>query len=195
VVYTSGQYIHYPNHNPSIVTPSRNNTRGLISLWPYKENNKLWDWNNLFTLHIPPEVSQTYDFFNPSKKNYFGCAANRIIRNRKSQNLSAPPPLCVHIRSIYTFCRAITQAVSRRFSTAEARVQPRVWSWEVLWWTKVALGEVFSENFGFPCQSTFHLLLHNHLHYHPSLAQYATSDRSANNLTNQIIIIIPRGMR
>jgi hypothetical protein len=23
---------------------------------------------------------------------------------------------------------------------------------------KVALGQVFSENFGFPCQSTFHLL-------------------------------------
>jgi hypothetical protein len=27
------------------------------------------------------------------------------------------------------------------------------------------------ENFGFPCQSTFDLLLHNHLHYHPKLAQ------------------------
>jgi GR25 family glycosyltransferase involved in LPS biosynthesis len=26
----------------------------------------------------------------------------------------------------------------------------------------VALGQVFSENFGFPCQSTFHLLLYNH---------------------------------
>jgi hypothetical protein len=31
-----------------------------------------------------------------------------------------------------------------------------------------------SENFGFPCQSTLHLLLHNHLHYHPRLAQVAT---------------------
>jgi hypothetical protein len=27
-----------------------------------------------------------------------------------------------------------------------------------LGWTKVALGQVFSENFGFPCQYTFHLL-------------------------------------
>jgi hypothetical protein len=27
---------------------------------------------------------------------------------------------------------------------------------------KVALGQVFSENFGFPCQSSFHRLLHNH---------------------------------
>jgi hypothetical protein len=32
-------------------------------------------------------------------------------------------------------------------------------------------GQVFSDNLGFPCQSTFHLLLHNHLHYHPRLAQ------------------------
>jgi hypothetical protein len=30
---------------------------------------------------------------------------------------------------------------------------------------KVALGQVFSEYFGFPCQSSFHWLLHNH---HPS---------------------------
>jgi hypothetical protein len=49
----------------------------------------------------------------------------------------------------------------------------------------VALGQVFSENFGFPCQSTFHLFLHNHLHYHPRLAQQARSGRIANNLTNR----------
>jgi hypothetical protein len=45
--------------------------------------------------------------------------------------------------------------------------------------------QVFSENFGFPCQSTFHLLLQNHLHYHPRLAQQARSGRCANSLTNQ----------
>jgi hypothetical protein len=28
---------------------------------------------------------------------------------------------------------------------------------------KVALGQVFSEYFSFPCQSSFHQLLHNHL--------------------------------
>jgi hypothetical protein len=49
----------------------------------------------------------------------------------------------------------------------------------------VALGQVFSENFDFLCQSTFHLLLYNHLHYHPRLAQYARSGRSANSLTIQ----------
>jgi hypothetical protein len=29
---------------------------------------------------------------------------------------------------------------------------------------KVALRQVFSEYFGFPCQSSFHQLLHNHHH-------------------------------
>jgi hypothetical protein len=29
---------------------------------------------------------------------------------------------------------------------------------------KVALGQVFSKYFGFPCQSSFHHLLHNHPH-------------------------------
>jgi hypothetical protein len=66
---------------------------------------------------------------------------------------------------------SIAQAVSRRLPTEAAWVKTRVWSCGILWWTKVALGQVFSENFGFPCQSTFHLLLHNHLHYHPRLAQ------------------------
>jgi hypothetical protein len=63
---------------------------------------------------------------------------------------------------------AIAQAVSRRLPTAAARAQNRIWSCGILWWTKVALGQVFFENFGFPCQSTFHLL---HLHHHPRLAQ------------------------
>jgi hypothetical protein len=67
--------------------------------------------------------------------------------------------------------RAIAQAVSRRLPTAMARVQTRVWSCGILGWTKVALGQVFSENFVFPGQSTFHLFLHNHLHFHPRVAQ------------------------
>jgi hypothetical protein len=35
---------------------------GLISLWLYKENNKLRDWKNVFTLYIPPWAPRTYDF-------------------------------------------------------------------------------------------------------------------------------------
>jgi hypothetical protein len=53
----------------------------------------------------------------------------------------------------------------------------------------VALGQVFSENFGFPCQSTFHLLLHNHLYYHQWLAQWASSARSLTPLQIKKIII------
>jgi hypothetical protein len=39
--------------------------------------------------------------------------------------------------------RSIAQAVSRRLPTAAARVQSWVWSCGILWWTKVALGQVF----------------------------------------------------
>jgi hypothetical protein len=54
--------------------------------------------------------------------------------------------------------RATGQAVSRWLPIAVARVQTWLWSCGILWWTKVALGQLYSENFGFPCQSTFHLL-------------------------------------
>jgi hypothetical protein len=57
--------------------------------------------------------------------------------------------------------RAIAQAVSRRFPTAAARV--RAWSGHVGFVVdKVALGKVFSKYFGFPCQSSFHQILHPH---------------------------------
>jgi hypothetical protein len=36
---------------------------------------------------------------------------------------------------------------------------------------KVALGQDFSEYFGFPCQSSFHQLLHNILIYHLGFVQ------------------------
>jgi hypothetical protein len=32
---------------------------------------------------------------------------------------------------------------------------------------KMALGQIFSEYFGFPCQSSFHQLLHNNPHHNP----------------------------
>jgi hypothetical protein len=50
---------------------------------------------------------------------------------------------------------------------------PGLVMWDFVTDKKVALGQVFSEeNFGFPCQSTLHLLLHNHhLHYDSRLAQ------------------------
>jgi hypothetical protein len=62
--------------------------------------------------------------------------------------------------------RAIAQAVSHRLpNRGGPGSNPGLVMWDFM------MGQVFSENFGFPCQSTFHLLLHNHLHYHPRLAQ------------------------
>jgi hypothetical protein len=53
------------------------------------------------------------------------------------------------------YSRAIAQAVSRWFPTTAAV------GFVV---DKVAVGRVFSEYFGFLCQSTFHQILHHHNH-------------------------------
>jgi hypothetical protein len=54
--------------------------------------------------------------------------------------------------------RAISQAVSRWLPTMTARFRSWVWS------SGICGGQVFSKYFGFPCQSSFHQLLHNHPH-------------------------------
>jgi hypothetical protein len=51
--------------------------------------------------------------------------------------------------------RAVAQAVSRRLPTAAAWVQSKVGHVRSVV-DKVALGQVFSEYFGFPCQFSFH---------------------------------------
>jgi hypothetical protein len=82
--------------------------------------------------------------------------------------------------------RAIAQAVSRRLPTAAARVQTRVWSGGILWRTKVALGQVFSDNFGFPCQCTVHSIYFSTIifiitrgwHNRPGVAAVAIASQS-----------------
>jgi hypothetical protein len=59
--------------------------------------------------------------------------------------------------------RAIAQAVSRWLPIAAAQVRAR--SGHVKFVVdKVALGQVFSKYFGFPCQSSFRQILHPHNH-------------------------------
>jgi hypothetical protein len=59
--------------------------------------------------------------------------------------------------------RVIAQVVSPWLPTAAARVRAR--SGHVRFVVdKVALGQVFSEYFGLPCQSSFHQILHPHNH-------------------------------
>jgi hypothetical protein len=59
--------------------------------------------------------------------------------------------------------RAIAQAVSRQIRTAVARVQAQVGHVRFVM-DKVALGQDFSQYFYFPCQFSFHRLLHIHHH-------------------------------
>jgi hypothetical protein len=75
----------------------KHDKRGLISLWLYKEHNNLRDWKKcIYSTYSPLSSTHLWlrcsNFFNPSKKNYFGCAANMKIENRKSQRLISPPP-------------------------------------------------------------------------------------------------------
>jgi hypothetical protein len=58
---------------------------------------------------------------------------------------------------------AIAHTVSRWLSTAAAQVRARLWQVGLVV-DKVALGQVFSEYFGFPCQSSFHQIVHHHNH-------------------------------
>jgi hypothetical protein len=55
--------------------------------------------------------------------------------------------------------RAIAQAVNRRLPKAAARVPAQVRSYGIFVLDKVALGQAF----GFPCQLSFHRLIHTHL--------------------------------
>jgi hypothetical protein len=64
--------------------------------------------------------------------------------------------------------RAVAQAVSRWLPTASAGVRARSGHVEFVV-DNVALGQVFFEYFGFPCQLSFHQFLHHH--NNPGLAQ------------------------
>jgi hypothetical protein len=71
--------------------------------------------------------------------------------------------------------RGITQVGSHWLPTAAARVGFVV--------DKVALGQVFSKYFGFPCQIAFHRLLHNHHHLSPGAGKIG-----------QIVAAVPSGL-
>jgi hypothetical protein len=64
----------------------------------------------------------------------------------------------------YRLGRAIAQAVSCWLPTAAVRGSSPGSGHVGFVVDRVALGQVFSKYFGFPCQSSFHQLLHNHPH-------------------------------
>jgi hypothetical protein len=70
--------------------------RELISLWLYKENEKLRDWKNVFIPHIPPLSSthlwlRSFNFFDTSKKNSLVVLQTSRRWNRKSRRLISTP--------------------------------------------------------------------------------------------------------
>jgi hypothetical protein len=76
----------------------------------------------------------------------------------------------VHAVKIYSYYlgslggRTIAQEVSRWLPNAVVRgSSPGLVMWDFVV-DKVPLGQAFSEYFGFPCQSSFHQLLHNDPH-------------------------------
>jgi hypothetical protein len=77
---------------------------GVISLWLYKENNKLRDWKNVFTLHIPPWAPHTYDFVVLTSSTHPRKILLVVLQIGRAKYLSAP--LRIHSSSppIYATC-------------------------------------------------------------------------------------------
>jgi hypothetical protein len=85
--------------------------------------------------------------------------------NQETEMTIILPRLWVNF-SIKTNCyshRKHKTPVSRWLPTAAARVRARVWQVGFVV-DKVVLGQVFSEYFGFPCQSSFYQILCHHNH-------------------------------
>jgi hypothetical protein len=96
-----------------------------------------------------------FTFFTLSKA-FFGL---QMLNSDRTKNI-------IHDRGL-NGGHAVAQAVSCWLPTAAARV--RVYAEHVGFLVnKSALGHVFSEYFGFPCQLSFHQLLHHR--NHPGLA-------------------------
>jgi hypothetical protein len=79
---------------------------GLISLWLYKENNKLRDWKNAFTLHIPLWPPHTYDFVVLTSLTHRRKILLVVLQIGKAKDLSAGLP--VEIPSIVTLLYVTT---------------------------------------------------------------------------------------
>jgi hypothetical protein len=112
----------------------------------------VWDY-------VPSTAATSGLLYKPQRIDEGDCGAIDGMKtgrgNRSTRRKPAPAPLCPP-QIPHDQTRAIAQAFSRRLPTAAVRVHVGFGV------DKVALGQVFVEYFGFPCQFSFHLLLHTH---------------------------------
>jgi hypothetical protein len=88
---------------------------------------------------------------------------SRSVNIPLTQNVTAPAIFSSTYEVTGSVGRAIAQAVSRWLPTAAAQVRARAWQVGFVV-DKVAIGQVFHEYFGFPCQFSFHQILYHHNH-------------------------------
>jgi hypothetical protein len=129
----------------------------LATKWTTLMNQLLWC--NLVVL----------GFYN--EKAYFSLSVLKRIKYYKQNDHRGERKKLVflslrHTETCRILGRAVAQAVTRWLPTAAARI--RVRAARGVCGGQKALGQVFSEYVGFPCQS-FHQFLHHH--NHPGLAQ------------------------
>jgi hypothetical protein len=99
----------------------------MISFWLYKDNNKLRDWKNVFTLHIPPLSStHTYDFFVLTSLAHPRRILLVVLQIGKAKNSSAPliiayfscsHPLLKSLKINYVAVKAASYISESRIST------------------------------------------------------------------------------
>jgi hypothetical protein len=75
---------------------------GLTILCLYKEN-KLQDWKNVFTLHIPPWAPHTYDFIVLTSLTHPRKILLVVLQIGKAKDLSGP--LCMATTAVKAMCK------------------------------------------------------------------------------------------
>jgi hypothetical protein len=86
--------------------------------WLYKENNKLRDWKNVFTLHIPPWAPHTYDFVVLTSLTHPRKILLVVLQIGKAKDLSSLyVRMCVFTWSVHYCCPMLKTWTSKYIFT------------------------------------------------------------------------------